>query len=143
MLAMIRWIILVVVAVALLLLWKGLRTMWAESTAQVDALAPANERRTWPAPGAVGDRIMWCPILARKVVLVDTKIDEGEIGTVVGFTEDRRQPIISFDAHRHETDVVDKWAAARLLPAELARPRVKAAPPRRAKSKRRSKKRRR
>ena len=76
-------------------------------------------------------------------MLVDTKIDEGAIGTVVGFTEDRRQPIITFDAHLHETDVVDKWAAARLLPAELARPRVKAPPPKRAKSKRKPKKRRR
>lgn len=140
---MILWIILAVAAVAALLLWKGLRTMWAESTAQVDALPPATERRTWPAPSGVGDRIMWCPILARKVVLADTKIDEGEIGTVVGFTDDRRQPIISFDARRHETDVVDKWAAARLLPAELARRGAKTAAAHRPKPKKKAKKKRR
>lgn len=102
--------------------------MWAESTAQVDALPPTKERRTWPAPTEVGDRIMWCPILANKVVLADTRIDEGEIGTVVGFTDDKRWPIISFDARPGDVDAIDKWAASRVLPEALARPRRNAPP---------------
>ena len=132
---MVGWIILAVVVVAALMLWKGLRTMWAESTAQVDALPPTNERRTWPAPTEVGQRIMWCPILAKKVVLADTKIDEGEIGTVVGFTDDKHQPMISFDLRPADADVVDKWAAARVLPPSLARPKRNPPPSQRSKAK--------
>ena len=64
---------------------------------------------------------MWCPIFARKVVVADTQIEEGEIGTVIGFTDGQRWPIISFDGRRGY-DVTDKWSAARALPVEIARP---------------------
>ena len=124
---MVLWIVLGVVAVAALLLWKGMRTMWAESTARVRALPSVDDRRTWPVPTDVGDRVMWCPILAKKVVLADTRVDEGEIGSVMGFT-DKRWPIISFDERGDQPDVTDKWGAARRLPDALARPR-KSAPP--------------
>lgn len=134
---MVGWIILAVVVVAALLLWKGMRTMWAESTAQVDALPPTSERRNWSAPTMVGERIMWCPILARKVVLADTRIDEGEIGTVVGFTDDKHQPMISFDLRPSEPDTVDKWAGARVLPPALARPKRNPPPSQRSKAKKR------
>lgn len=134
------WIILAIVAVAAVLLWKGMRTMWKESSAKVDSLPPASARRTWPVPHDAGDRIMWCPILAKKVILADTEIDEGEVGTVVGFTDDKRHPIISFASRATEPHTVDKWAAARVLPGEFERPRNNAPPPRtkaraRAKSK--------
>jgi len=129
---MVGWIIIAVVALAALLLWKGLRTMWAESTAQVDALPPKNERSTWSVPTTVGQRVMWCPILARKVVLADTRIDEGEIGSVVDFTR-ARQPVIAFDSRPGEADVTDKWAAARVLPPELTRPKRNVPPPQRSK----------
>ena len=75
---------------------------------------------------------MWCPILARKVVLADTRIDEGEIGSVVDFTR-ARQPVIAFDSRPGEADVTDKWAAARVLPPELTRPKRNAPPPQRSK----------
>jgi hypothetical protein len=139
---MVGWIIVAAVALVALLLWKGLRTMWSESTAQVDALPPANERRTWPLPTTTGDRIMWCPILAKKVVLADTKADEGEIGTVVGFSGDNR-PQISFDARPDQPPVIDKWGAARVLPAAAARPKRSAPPSARAQASNRRKKRRR
>jgi len=136
------WIILAIVAVAAVLLGKGLRTMWRESSAKIDALPPASVRRTWPVPRDAGARIMWCPILAEKVVLADTRIDEGEVGTVVGFTDDKRHPIIAFDSRTNEADTVDKWAAARLLPVEFERPKKKAPQPRRTKTKKKTKKRR-
>ena len=129
---MVGWIIIAVVALAALLLWKGLRTMWAESTAQVDALPPKNERSTWSVPTTVGQRVMWCPILARKVVLADTRIAEGEIGSVVDFNR-AHQPVIAFDSRPGEADVTDKWAAARVLPPELTRPKRNAPPPQRSK----------
>jgi hypothetical protein len=138
---MVPWIIVAVVAVVALLSWKGLRTMWAESTAQVDALPPADERRTWALPSATGQRVMWCPILAKKVVLVDTKADEGEIGTVVGFTDGHR-PQVSFDARRDEPPVVDKWGAARVVPAAVARPKRSAPPSPRAQASNRRKRKR-
>ena len=134
------WIIVAIVAVAAVLLWKGMRTMWKESSAKVDSLPPASARRTWPVPHDAGDRIMWCPILAKKVILADTEIDEGEVGTVVGFTDDKRHPIISFESRPNEAGTVDKWAAARVLPAEFERPRKKTPPPPRTKPKPRTKK---
>jgi len=123
---MVVWIVGAVVVVLLVVLWRLLRGLWRESHAHVDALPPANVRREWPLPRDIGDRVMWCPLLARKVVLAGTQLDEGDIGTVVAFSDDGRQPIISFDNRQSEADVVDKWGAARVLPKDLApaRPRV-------------------
>jgi len=98
-------------------IWRLLRGLWKESHAQVDALTPASARRDWPVPRDIGDRVMWCPILARRVILADTQLDEGDIGTVVAF--DGRQPIISFDARPNHANVVDKWGAARMLPDDF------------------------
>ena len=137
---MTRWIILAIVAVAAVLLWKTMRTMWEESTAKVATLPPASLRRTWPIPRDAGDRVMWCPILAKKVILTDTELDEGEVGTVVGFTDDKRHPIVSFDSRANEPHTIDKWAAARVIPAELDRSRKKNPPPPRAKARAKAKK---
>jgi hypothetical protein len=96
---MVDWIVAAVVLVVVVVIWRLLRGLWKESHAQVDALPPATARRDWPVPRDIGDRVMWCPILARRVILADTQLDEGDIGTVVAF--DGRQPIISFDDFEH------------------------------------------
>jgi len=106
---MVVLIVLAVVVVLVVVLWRLLRGLWKESHARVDKLPPASVRRGWPAPRDIGERVMWCPLLARKVILADTQLDEGDVGTVVGFSDDGRQPIISFDAKPRNTKVVDKW----------------------------------
>jgi hypothetical protein len=53
------------------------------------------------------------------VVLADTQLDEGDVGRVIGFSDDGRQPIISFDGKPSHTKVVDKWGAARVVPKEF------------------------
>jgi hypothetical protein len=116
---MVPVILAAVVAFVVLFGMKSLRKIWRVSNAHVDTLP--RERHDWPAPTQIGDRVMWCPIFARKVVVADTQIEEGEVGTVVGFTDDPRWPIISFDG-RSGYDVTDKWIAARAIPVEIARP---------------------
>ena len=116
---MVSWIVAAVVLVVVVVLWRLLRGLWKESHARVGALPPANVRRGWPVPRDIGERVMWCPILARKVILADTQLDDGELGTVVAFSGDGRQPVISFDVKPKDATVVDKWGAARVLPDEF------------------------
>lgn len=112
---MVLWIVLGVVALAVLFGVAVLRAMWRESSAKIDALPAKSERRTWPVPGRVGDRIMWCPILARKVVVAETMLEEGSLGTVVRITDDGH-PAITFDLRPGVAPLVDKWGAARVVP---------------------------
>ena len=139
---MVVWIVAAVAVVMVVVLWRLLRGLWKESHARVGALPPANVRRGWPVPGAIGDRVMWCPLLARKVMLAGTQLDEGDLGTVVGFSDDGRQPIISFDDMPNHSSVVDKWGAARVLPGEFAPARKRTAPPPRRPTRKSRKKRR-
>jgi hypothetical protein len=131
------------VTLVLLVGWRAFRSMWRDSRMQVEGLPSLKLRRTWALPAKEGDRIMWCPILSRKVVLAETGHDEGEIGTVVGFAKEKRQnfPIVAFDERPDEDDVIDRWGAARVLPVELttAAPRKASVYPLKAKKKRKKK----
>jgi len=128
---MVSWIVAAVVLVVVVVLWRLLRGQWKESHAHVDALPPASVRRDWLAPREIGDRVMWCPLLARKVMLADTQLDDGELGSVVGFVDDGRQPVIAFDNKPNHANVVDKWGAARVLPDRFTPARRPPAPTRR------------
>ena len=116
---MVAWIVAAVILAVIVVLWRLLRGLWKESHAHVDALPPASDRRSWPVPNAIGQRVMWCPILAKKVILADTQLDNSEMGTVVAFSDDGRQPIISFTNKPDHANVVDKWGAARVLPDRM------------------------
>ena len=120
------WIILLVVVVVAWIVWKLLRSMWAESHEKLDALPPPKVRRNWPFPQHVGDRVMWCPILARKVILGEHTREEGDLGTVTAFVDDK--PVIAFDERSTTPEITDKWGAARVVPAELDRLRPTSRP---------------
>lgn len=137
---MVLWIVLGVVTLAALIGIAVLRAMWRESSAKIDALPAKDERRAWPMPDQAGDRIMWCPILARKVVVAETMLEEGSLGTVVRITDDGR-PAIAFDARPGAAPLVDKWGAARVVPPAHDRRVVRTGPQPRS-GKKRTKKRR-
>lgn len=124
---MIGWILLGVLAVVLVFGALVLRGVWQESAKKIGALPPKQVRRTWPAPSAVGQRVMWCPILASKVVLSDTKVEEGTLGSVTRLTDDGL-PVVAFDGVAGSA-MVDRWGAARVVPAEHDK-KTKAAPTR-------------
>jgi hypothetical protein len=126
---MVVWVVAAVAVVLVVVIWRLLRGQWKESNAHVDALPPASVRRGWQMPHDIGERVMWCPLLATKVILADTQLDEGDVGTVVAFSDDGRQPVISFDRKADRTNIVDKWGAARVLPGEFEPARKRTAPP--------------
>ena len=126
---MLSWIIAAGILVVVTVVWRLLRGLWKESHAHVDGLPPAKVRRAWPMPSDAGQRVMWCPLLANKVILTDTQLDEGDIGTVVGFSGVEFQPVISFDARPTHKNFVDKWGAARVLPVEFEQARPRTPPP--------------
>jgi hypothetical protein len=128
---MLSWIVPAVVLVVGVVAWRLLRGLWKESHAHVDALPSASVRREWSAPNEIGDRVMWCPLLARKVMFADTQLDDGDLGTVVGFSDDGRQPVIAFDGKPSHAKVVDKWGAARVMPDRFTPARRPPAPTRR------------
>ena len=64
-------------------------------------------------------------------MLAGTQLDDGELGIVVGFADDGRQPVIAFDNKPNLANVVDKWGAARVLPDKFTPARRPPAPTRR------------
>ena len=138
---MVSWIVAAIVLVVIVVLWRLLRGLWKESHAHVDALPPAGVRRDWPAPSEIGDRVMWCPMLARKVMLASTELDDGDLGVVVGFVDDGRQSVIAFDKKPNQAKVVDKWGAARVVPDRFTPARRPPAPTRRTTPKAKTKRR--
>lgn len=113
---MVLLIVLGVLVVVLLFGGAVLRGIWQESAKKIDALPAKEERRRWPLASAPGERVMWCPILASKVVLGETMVEEGALGTVTKL--DRGRPVIAFDSMPGRAGLVDKWGAARVVPKE-------------------------
>src|SRR5438105_15887033 len=58
---MVLWIVVAVVVALVVVLWRLLRGLWKESHARVVQLPPASVRRGWPAPSAIGERVLGCP----------------------------------------------------------------------------------
>ena len=123
MVALLIVVAVVVVAVLGVLL---LRSTWRDAATTAAAAPTADERSRWPFPQAVGDRVMWCPMLARKVILADTMLDDGAVGTVVDL-DGRGQPSIEFDDGGRT--ILDKWGAARVVPAGHEPRRARPLPP--------------
>lgn len=113
---MLELILLGVLVVVVLFGFAVLRGIWQESAKKIDALPSKQERRTWPLASAVGERVMWCPILASKVVIGETMVEEGSLGTVT--TLEGGRPVVAFDAMPGRPALVDKWGAARVVPKE-------------------------
>lgn len=120
-------IILIVMAVVVIAI-ALVRSAYKESRAHSATLPDRDVRGGWPAPTEVGQRVMWCPLLARKVILADTMLDDGDLGTVIAL--EGRRPVIAFDGRDGEP-VVDKWGGARVLPPEHEPRPARPVPPKR------------